>query len=617
MKKHCFIWLFVLGAFRLAAQKPELYVLAVGIEEYADQSFGKLNYCVEDAIAAATAFRNQTNLYDIREVSVLTNGQATRQSIRSEFNRFKDMVTEDDVFVFFFSGHGKENYLVPQDYRSDDPKASSFSKDDLFEALHGLGCNSIVVLDACHSASFARPGPGAKDIRDKKEKQAEDLAISDLMGALKEYDKLNLVLCSSSSDKFSFECEPCGHGYLTQAILDALQGKSIADPMRGNQLHFPDKDQNGYLSIKEFEIYVKESVRIRTAGDNKQDAKSLCLAGRDVPIFHVTGKTPMPTAAPTSDDTDGDGVPDALDRCPQAYGIQANGCPQTVVDTQRIYVEQSAAAPEAKKTEAYKIWLLVGPMLLIGALVSGAALWRFFRRRPADFEETVNGVTFKMIAVEGGTFTMGCTEEQGGECEGWEKPAHQVTLSSFHIGETVVTQGLWRQVMESNPSKFVGCDECPVEMASWNDSQRFIEKLNRLTGKRFRLPTEAEWEFAARGGNCSCGYKYSGSNHIDEIAWYKGNSNAKPQPVKRKRSNELGLYDMSGNVWEFCSDILGPYTMESQINPKGAISGSTRVGRGGSWSDDPHFCRISRRGDGNPDVCFEHLGFRLACDLNG
>ena len=223
----------------------------------------------------------------------------------------------------------------------------------------------------------------------------------------------------------------------------------------------------------------------------------------------------------------------------------------------------------------------------------------------------VKGVQFTMKRVEGGTFTMGATSEQGSDANSGEKPTHSVTLDSYYIGETEVTQALWQAVMGSNPSNFNGSD-LPVESVSWNDCQEFIRKLNQLTGQTFSLPTEAQWEFAARGGNLSKGYKYSGSGYIDNVGWYKNNSNSKTHSVAQKQPNELGLYDMSGNVWEWCSDWYGSYSSSSQRNPIGASSGSFRVYRGGSWYYIAQLCRVSNRDYINPDSRRSYLGLRLA-----
>ena len=223
---------------------------------------------------------------------------------------------------------------------------------------------------------------------------------------------------------------------------------------------------------------------------------------------------------------------------------------------------------------------------------------------------TVKGVSFDMIAVEGGTFTMGATEEQGSDVDRDESPTHQVTLSSYMIGKTEVTQELWEAVMGSNPSSSKGSN-LPVEQVSWEDCQTFIRKLNALTGKTFRLPTEAEWEFAARGGINSQGYKYSGSNTIYDVAWFFYNTGT-TRTVATKTPNELGIYDMSGNVFEWCNDWYGSYTSASQTNPIGPDSGSDRVYRGGSWCNGAGYCHVSIRNRNYPTHSNIDLGLRLA-----
>ncbi|MDD7232771.1 MAG: bifunctional serine/threonine-protein kinase/formylglycine-generating enzyme family protein, partial [Bacteroidales bacterium] len=222
----------------------------------------------------------------------------------------------------------------------------------------------------------------------------------------------------------------------------------------------------------------------------------------------------------------------------------------------------------------------------------------------------VNDISFKMIPVEGGTFTMGATSEMTEPFDD-EKPTHQVTLSSYYIGETEVTQALWKAVMGSNPSNFKG-DDLPVEQVSWDDCQTFIIKLNALTGKRFRLPTEAEWEFAARGGNKSCGYQYSGGDELSEVAWFVGNSGDRTHAVGTKTANELSIYDMSGNVCEWCSDNYVDYSSDSQVNPSSSGSGANRSFRGGSWINRNRKCRVSNRFSVDLNNRYDGLGLRLA-----
>jgi len=235
---------------------------------------------------------------------------------------------------------------------------------------------------------------------------------------------------------------------------------------------------------------------------------------------------------------------------------------------------------------------------------------------------TVNGVSFMMVPVDGGTFTMGVdsTAVETGVANDDELPGHEVTLSSYMIGQTEVTQELWTAVMGTNPSSFTGDLQRPVEQVSWEDCQEFITRLNALTGKKFRLPTEAEWEYAARGGNKGTGCLYAGSDNIEEIAWFYGNSYAVgadnpdfgTHAVGNKHGNELGLYDMCGNVFEWCADWYGNYNIEAQDNPVGPEYGTRRVTRGGSWFSTSRDCRNTFRNNDTPTSRSYSLGFRLA-----
>ncbi|MDR2384505.1 MAG: formylglycine-generating enzyme family protein [Tannerella sp.] len=224
----------------------------------------------------------------------------------------------------------------------------------------------------------------------------------------------------------------------------------------------------------------------------------------------------------------------------------------------------------------------------------------------------------EMVFVEGGKFTMGCTSEQENDCNSDEKPAHSVTVSSFQIGKYEVTQTQWEAVMKTASSCFKG-DNHPVELVSWDDVQEFISRLNAATGKNYRLPTEAEWEYAARGGNRSQGYKYSGSNNPDEVAWCGEKFDVgHTRPVGMKQANELGIHDMSGNVMEWCQNWYGEYSASSQQNPEGAVKGSCRVFRGGLWWSGSYDgsmggCRITYREYQTPGFSSCGLGFRVAC----
>lgn len=273
--------------------------------------------------------------------------------------------------------------------------------------------------------------------------------------------------------------------------------------------------------------------------------------------------------------------------------------------------EEENARKAAQKSGSKNVWLwgVIGVIAVVGVIIGVNT-----KGNNASYSNgvlNVDGVTYDMIKVQAGTFTMGATSEMK---DPWdeEKPTHQVTLTNdYYIGKTEVTQALWEAVMGNNPSFSSKGDNLPVENVSWNDCQKFISKLNSMTGQNFRLPTEAEWEFAARGGNNSKHFQYSGSNKLGDVAWYYGNSGSKTHAVATKQPNELGLYDMSGNVWEWCSDWYGNYSSSSQTNPTGPSSGSGRVNRGGSWCLSAGFCRSSIRVSDAPGSSDDDLGLRL------
>ena len=221
-----------------------------------------------------------------------------------------------------------------------------------------------------------------------------------------------------------------------------------------------------------------------------------------------------------------------------------------------------------------------------------------------------HNVMIEMVRVEGGTFTMGATAEQASDAFSDELPTHKVTLSPFLIGKYEVSQTLWFAVMGENPSVNTGIN-LPVDNVTWNECQTFITKLNELTGKDFRLLTEAEWEYAARGGNKSKGYKYSGSNNLGDVAWYIDNSNNTSHAMGTKAPNELGIYDMTGNVMEWVSDWKGSYSSGAQTNPTGPDSGTYRVNRGGSYGNVERLSRITNRNSIDPNMSSKTMGLRL------
>lgn len=218
--------------------------------------------------------------------------------------------------------------------------------------------------------------------------------------------------------------------------------------------------------------------------------------------------------------------------------------------------------------------------------------------KPDEPTEERGSSDIEMVYVQGGEFEMGATAEQGGDAYADESPVRTVRLDSYHIGKYEVTQAQWKDVMGTDPSYFKG-DNLPVENVSWEEAQEFCRILSERTGRKYTLPTEAQWEYAARGGNRSRHHKYAGSDNPDEVAWYADNSGNGTHPVGRKKANELGIHDMSGNVWEWCLDR---YTEDS-----------FRVNRGGGWSGDAVSCRVSDRHYSGPGLHNNFLGFRVVC----
>lgn len=239
-----------------------------------------------------------------------------------------------------------------------------------------------------------------------------------------------------------------------------------------------------------------------------------------------------------------------------------------------------------------------------------------------DFTETAWGINMKMIWVEGGDFLMGCTSEQGGDCGSDEQNVRRVTVDGFYIGMLEVTQSQWEKVVgtsiyqqktKANYSNTYGVGpDYPMYYVSWDEAMEFCRLLSNKTGRTYTLPTEAQWEYAARGGNKNEGAKYAGSNMIDAVAWYTDNSGSSTHIVGSKRANALGIYDMSGNVWEWCKDwYASSYVSYDTNNPVGPSSGSIRVSRGGGWNINASYCRVANRSYSSPGYRSNYLGFRV------
>lgn len=538
-------------------QDPDMFVLIISNENY------KYEQPVPFALNDGATFK----LYCEKTLGVPTkNIRYTPDATLNEMRR--QLLWLDNVMkayqgearaIVYYSGHGmpsedaKHAYLLPVD--GDSRLAESgLSTEQLYKQLSLMPSKgTIVLLDACFSGA-RRDGQMLASNRGVAIKVKEETISGNMV-----------VFSAAHGDETAYPYEEKKHGLFTYFLLSALQ------------------ESGGCISLGKLSDQVTKMVSRRSIVENDK------------------GQTPTVRSSSTSSGWRNWMFANSAAKRYETLASTTNAVTQKQTEKAKLQPAPVDRKAQSEQTATTNTQQLVQKDTPSNATISGES------RKVI----TVGNVSFTMIRVDGGTFTMGATSEQGSAAYGDEKPAHQVTLSPYFIGETEVTQALWEAVMGSNPSNFKGSNK-PVEEVSWNDCQDFIRKLNQKTGLSFRLPTEAEWEYAARGGNKSRGYKYSGSNNLGDVAWYTDNSGSSTHDVKTKQANELGLYDMSGNVWEWCQDWFGEYSSGSQTNPTGPSSGSYRVYRGGCWSIHAGHCRVSYRGSSTPGSRYRNLGLRLA-----
>ena len=630
------IGMVLCGAALQAQPKPDLFVLSVGVKNYNNSDYN-LKYPDLDAIAVANAWALQTILYEPHTPILLIDEKATQDEIRNALRSLQSKTTDEDLVVFFFSGHGKSHGLCPWDFEAEREYPTAFNYLELRELLRALPCNYVVLLDACFSASFGKVMAGKNTTVDNKAlPDINRKSVEDTWRSLAQPDKQTLILCSSASNKESDEDDILQHGYFTQAVLNCMAGRAVQDPAN-NRVIYVETVNNGFVATDQFAKYVKEASRALAVNNTfKQSGFSAGMLGVDFPLIKIINSTPsledgdhdgfpdgqddclnipgslkgcpdgdgdgvpdksdvcpyqpgtpLYAGCPPPPDTDKDGLPDDKDLCPSLWGkIDWQGCPDSDNDGVPDHKDKCPSEKGIPQYDGCKTPIEEAPPIL---------------------EDTILG-TF--VLVKGGTFKMGCQDDS---CTREELPAHLVTLDDFYICKTEVTQSQWLKIMKSNPSHSPRCGDCPVDQVSWDDVQVFLSRINnRAGGAIFRLPTEAEWEYAARGGSKSKDYLFSGSNDIDDVAWYYGNSEGDSWPVMEQEPNELGLYDMTGNVWEWCADWYGEYSQDSLTNPHGPPYGTRRVTRGGSYSNTPKRCHITDRFLFEPSSSYVTIGLRLA-----
>ncbi|MCC6413536.1 MAG: SUMF1/EgtB/PvdO family nonheme iron enzyme [Saprospiraceae bacterium] len=458
-----------------------------------------------------------------------------------------------------------------------------------------------------------------------------------------------MVIASSSSDQTSWEWHEYKHGYFAQTLLDCIEGKSVKDKVT-NRTYKPQTDSNGFLGAAALETYLSEAVRIHTQGeDAPQQMRIKKSMGGTFPVLRVKNSSSnmaTPTQTQSSSLAQDRATWEKAKNTNTAAAYRdykrqfPNGEFVRLADKALLQLDEDSAWESAKtaNTEtAYQNFINRFPKSAYVELAQ-ARLDELKPFNPATLTDASVGI---FVLVKGGTFNMGSND---GEDD--EKPVHHVTVSDFYMGKSEITVKQFRDFVNNTSyqteaekdggsyfwtgsewEKKAGVDwRCdaqgnrrpssednhPVIHVSWNDAVAFCSWASRKSGVTYRLPTEAEWEYAARGGARSNGYTYAGSNNIDDVAWYYSNSGNKTHPINGKAPNELGLHDMTGNVWECCNDWYGVYTSGSQTNPIGPSIGSSRVNRGGSWLFTPRNCRVAYRIINSPDFRRSDLGFRLA-----
>lgn len=543
------------------------------VEKYQNGKLTNLQNPVKNTLEIAAELKKRFGF----ETEVLENpsqeqiigklNELTRLYARNEDGRHPS----DGQLFLFFSGHGmsedENGYFLPADADPAKPYDKGIAYEIWRPKIDKINCRHILVaIDACYSVRF---DPDWKNKTDGTFKRPGEMTES--QRALANYEAYKARVFFTSDNK---EDQTPDRSNFAGKLLEGLRSAGVTD---------------GFLTSKQlFANFVEGATPTPRAGTFGSDEPSSAFLLYDQNAASQTNAKETPT-----------------DLADWNAAKAAN-----TIENYEAYLKKHPSGDFAEAATG-KI------MALRAAAPNSKPATSNTAQTPENGSVAADGLVF----VDGGTFTMGCTSEQGSDCEDDEKPAHQVTLSDFYIGKYEVTQAEWRKVMGSNPPELYndGCDECPVERVNWNYVQEFIKKLNQQTKRTYRLPTEAEWEYAARGGSMSKGYKYAGSHNVDDVAWYSGNYNIAntfgkrktTRPVGTKAHNELGLFDMSGNVSEWCSDWASDYTSTAQINPTGPSSGSRRKCRGGSWNDKLEHCGVDYRNYFAPSYGHSNVGFRL------
>ena len=616
------------------------YALFIAVQDY--DEWPKLGQPVADCEKIAAELQANYG-FDPANIEILRN--KSRVDILAAIDRAYDRNYADDAqLLIFFSGHGHwderkcKGYFVPRDGKKADASGASFID---YQALQGdlasIPCRHILLaVDACFGGTFqAAIGCNKPKGDDNTERrQNSDERADFIRRTLTPESRLffSSIGKETTSDNSRFArrwLEALQKAYDYRGLLPAADlrarlrtGKEVFSTFGGVQ------NEDAF-------VFVRNLASKDRDGDGVPDATDKCPDQYGTAANQGCRDNPPPDPG---NDADLDGIPDDRDACPNRYGTtKANGCPDRDDDgvpdlsdecpdapgrpnwagcpdtdsdglhdgedqcpNQKGLRADHGCPPPDRDRDGVPDKSDVCPDVAGKAYLEGC---------PEKKPEMPEGLVF----VPGGTFMMGSPANEKDRSD--NETQHSVTVSSFYMGKYEVTQAEWVKIMGSNPSYFKNCDQCPVEQVSWDDVQEFLKKLNAQTGKKYRLPTEAEWEYAARGGAVAAAtgqyFIYAGSNDIGQVAWYRENAGSKTHPVGGKKANQLGIFDLAGNVWEWCSDWYGTYPTAAETDPKGAATGEFRVLRGGSWYFNAQYCRAANRNYLEPTLRLNSIGFRL------
>lgn len=589
-----------------SVSKGKNYLLAIGIDDY------NHHRSLSNAVADASAFVEvMTTRYGFEHLTPpLYNKEATQRNIRKAFGKCESLY-EHDRLIVFYSGHGwyktraKLGYLVPTE-AEDDPNSDFIPINfitDIFRAVKAH--HVLLVVDCCFGGSFGLERNVSVAMTEKK------ISILDTK-------KSRMVMSSGGIELVSDGLVDENNSPFTKPLIEILKENQapqmafseffnlLCKKTIWNANQIPQYKALQHLGHDDGELalYCTDLESPEERDYNKAiETENISLLEKFIRDYPTSEYKPVVRKLLTNRRAE-----QAWEKIKNSRHIEkfdefideypnhplADLARQKIIDLEIADEEiekQKRIAEDNTRKEKERLAQLERKKQEEATRKKEEA-----EQKERQKQSLIKQFEPEMVLVKGDTFN---------------RESQKVTLSDFSIGKYPITQAEWQAVMGSNPSHFKGDNNCPVESVSWDDCQEFINKLNENKSKKYCLPTEAQWEFAARGGNQSKGYEYSGSNTLDKVAWYGVNSESKTHPVGTKKGNELGIHDMSGNVWEWCSDWHARYGSDAVNNPTGAKEGFTRVLRGGSWRDPVPDCRVANRSNFTPNNSFYILGFRL------